>query len=147
MKQITEYIPILTVSDMAKSHYSKHKSPRFSTRQIYIRRSKLFRSTNLLLEVLISLRRLQDTGRSLIAEQLRLVTLWVGLAESAAQPLCQDLKYSNSGIYRKRRRVSPLRQRLTVVYFSSRHQGPIPLTFPVSLLFGDPNTYLLEQSN
>ena len=48
------------------------------------------------LEVLISLRRLQDTDRSLVAKQLRLVTLWVGLAESAGRPLCQDLKCSNS---------------------------------------------------
>jgi outer membrane protein TolC len=48
------------------------------------------------LEVLIALRRLQDTDRSLIAEQLRLVTLWVELAEAAGRPLCQDLKCSNS---------------------------------------------------
>lgn len=48
------------------------------------------------LEVLITLRRLQDTDRSLIAEQLRLVTLWVGLAEAAGQPLCQNLACRDS---------------------------------------------------
>lgn len=48
------------------------------------------------LEVLITLRRLQDTDLSLIAERLRLATLWVGLAEATGQPLSLNLECCDS---------------------------------------------------